>query len=283
MTQPWWFKIGAKVVLSRLPISYRAFAAAGIFRHGHMRDPDYAIDVFLRHFERSGISSSRATFDGLELGVGDSVASAIVAKAYGASTCYLVDSGRFAAEDSGTYKSIVNALHERGVQVDDLEDAATLTDILAKYGGIYLTEGLRSLQAIPDSSVDFVWSQAVLEHVRRHEFDSVMNELHRIVRPGGVLSHRVDLKDHLGGALNNMRLPSRVWEAEWMARSGFYTNRISVKDMLHRFERAGFEVEVIDVDRWDRLPTPRRKLAAEFAAIPDDELLVSGFDALLRR
>jgi SAM-dependent methyltransferase len=266
-----------------MPISYRAFAAAGIFRHGHMRNPDYAIDVFLRHFERSGISATGQPFVGLELGVGDSVASAIVARAHGASTCYLIDSGRFAAEDRDTYGSTVKALHKRGIQIDDLENATTLDEILAKYGGVYATEGLRSLQTIPSSSIDFAWSQAVLEHIRVHEFDLTMKELHRISRPGGVLSHRVDLKDHLGGALNNMRLPGRLWEAEWMAQSGFYTNRIKFKDMIHRFEQAGFEVNVIHIDRWEVLPTPRRKMAAEFATIPEDDLLVSGFDVLLTR
>jgi predicted SAM-dependent methyltransferase len=139
------------------------------------------------------------------------------------------------------------------------------------------------LRAIPDTSVDFVWSQAVLEHIRLHEFDEMLAELHRIVRPGGILSHRIDLKDHLGGALNNMRIPGRFWEAEWMARSGFYTNRITFKNMIHRFELAGFKVDILHTDRWDRLPTPRQKMAAEFSAIPDDELLVSGFDVLLRR
>jgi hypothetical protein len=140
---PWWLKIGAKVVLSRVPISYRSFAAAGIFRHGHMCDPDYAIDVFLRHFERSGLLGRTQSFVGLELGVGDSVASAIVAKAHGASVCYQIDSGRYAAEDRETYQSIVAALSQRGFEVEGPGDSATLDEILEKYDGVYLTNGIQ--------------------------------------------------------------------------------------------------------------------------------------------
>ena len=41
-----------------------------------------------------------------------------------------------------------------------------------------------------------------------------------MIRPGGLCSHVVDLKDHLGGALNNLRFSQRVWESRTMAGSG---------------------------------------------------------------
>ncbi len=283
MAIPWWGKILAKIVLSRIPLGYRIFAGIGVFRRGKMHDPAYAIGVFTRHFARWKSDASGSEFVGLELGVGDSVASAIVASAHGASTCYLVDTGRFAIEDVDVYTRVVAALKDRGFEVADIGGSATLNQVLSRYGGIYLEDGLRSLMTIPESSVDFVWSHAVLEHIREHEFDSTLLELYRIVRPGGILSHKVDLRDHLGGALNNKRIASRFWEAEWMARSGFYTNRISYRDMIRRFEAVGFSVENVSVATWKDLPTPRNKMASEFSAIPDEELLVSGFDVLLRR
>ena len=67
-----------------------------------------------------------------------------------------------------------------------------------------------------------------------------------------------------------------------MADSGFYTNRIRYSDMLDRFANAGFQVEVVGADRWDRLPTSKRSMAKEFRSLPDHELCVSGFDVLLR-
>jgi len=283
---PWWLRIAVKLLLTRIPISYRLFAAIGIFRHGRMHDSSYALGVFSRHFERSGIGeridTEKSSFVGLEFGVGDSVASALIATAHGASACYLVDAGRFSVEDLDTYHAIATALAEQGYDVPSMENARTLTDVLDICNGVYLTEGLRSLQSIPDKSVDFAWSNAVLEHVRQHEFAPVMEEFRRLLKPDGIISHRIDLKDHLGGALNNRRISTNLWEKDWFAHSGFYTNRLSYPQMLAEFEAAGFAIEIVQVDRWEALPTPVEKMAKEFRNLDPADLLVSGFDVLLR-
>jgi len=44
-------------------------------------------------------------------------------------------------------------------------------------------------------------------------------------------SHRVDLRDHFGSALNNLRFSDKKWELDWIANSGFYTNRIRLQEM----------------------------------------------------
>jgi hypothetical protein len=67
---PWWAKLGAKVVLSRLPFSYRRWRSVGNFRHGRMLDPAYAREVFERHF-RHVRGSVRPGFALLELGPGE--------------------------------------------------------------------------------------------------------------------------------------------------------------------------------------------------------------------
>ena len=40
--------------------------------------------------------------------------------------------------------------------------------------------------------------------------------------------------------------------------------------------------DVVNVERWKTLPTPRGRLAQEFQSLPDEDLLVSGFDVVLR-
>ena len=145
-----------------------------------------------------------------------------------------------------------------------------------------MTEGLESLRQIEGESVDLIFSQAVLEHVRRWEFLETMQQCRRILKPGGICSHQVDLRDHLEGGLNNLRFSERVWESKFFAESGFYTNRIQYSQMLEMFGRAGFRVQVTDVRRWEILPTQLNNLAREFSALPEDELCVSSFDVLLR-
>jgi hypothetical protein len=109
----------------------------------------------------------------------------------------------------------------------------------------------------------------------------MLRELRRIQRQDGVSSHRVDLRDHLGGALNNLRFRERTWESGFVSRSGFYTNRIRYTEMLKLFREAGFEVEVTNVERWTHVPTACHKMATPFRDLSEEELTVSGFDVLL--
>ena len=46
---PWWFKLLIKIVLSRLPISYKRWKIIGIFSHGAMSNEEYSINVFNNH------------------------------------------------------------------------------------------------------------------------------------------------------------------------------------------------------------------------------------------
>ncbi len=180
------------------------------------------------------------------------------------------------------YRALARHLAAQGLPAPAEAALSSLDAALADCGARYLTQGIASFREIPSASVDLLWSQAVLEHVRKRDFDLLLAEMRRVLRPGGLASHRVDLRDHLGGALNNLRFSERVWESEWMARSGFYTNRIGYDDMLRRFRDARFAIEVIGAERWASLPTQRKHLARDFRNLSQENLLVSGFDVLLR-
>jgi len=104
----------------------------------------------------------------------------------------------------------------------------------------------------------------VLEHVRKHEFLDTMRECFRVLTVEGVASHRVDLKDHLGGSLNNLRFSERIWESEFFVNSGFYTNRIRFPEMISLFKNAKLRVEIGDIRRWERLPVKRQSLSNRF-------------------
>jgi SAM-dependent methyltransferase len=278
---PWWAKIAAKVVLSRLSIDYGRWQRFGLFKHGAMNDPAYAFRVVESHVKRSGLDGLQG-LTVLELGPGDSVAAAVVARALGAEATYLVDSGDFAAAGMATYVAMQTYLEGVGLHPPDLRSCATRQDVLEVCGATYLTHGTESLKTIAAASVDLVFSQAVLEHVRLTDFAPSQLELRRVLRSTGLASHTVDLRDHLGGALNNLRISDALWEAEWMARSGFYTNRLRLSEVLDCLSRAGFTAEVTDTQRWDRLPTPKRKLQARFRHFPEEELCVSTFDIVGR-
>ncbi|MGH2442450.1 MAG: methyltransferase domain-containing protein [Chloroflexota bacterium] len=278
---PWWIRIGAKVMLSRLPLSYAMWRSLNVFVHGQMGRPEYVLGVFRRHFATAEMSN-RGHFVALELGPGDSLGSVLIAQAHGAKFTYLVDAGEFATEDMQVYRELGRYLRSEGLESPDLDRVRNVAEMLKSCAGSYLSAGVESLRQVPTESVDFIWSHAVLEHVRREQVRDVMLETRRILRSGGICSHRIDLTDHLGGSLNNLRIPTRWWEKDWMARSGFYTNRLRKCDFIAIFEEAGFVVEVVSVDRWKSVPIKRDLLAREFRSLSDDELTVKAISVLLR-
>lgn len=279
---PWWLKIIAKIVLSRLPLGYNFWRKLGLFRHGKMDHSAYVIGVFNAHCERAGLKGELTDRVVLELGPGDSIATAIVAASYGAKTI-LVDSGKYASQDVNLYKFFAKNLRGIGLNPPDLSAARNIEDILDLCGSVYYTRGLSSLKEISEKSVDLIFSQAVLEHVREHEFHQTMVECKRILKNYGLASHCVDLKDHLGGGLNNLRFGNRIWESNFFVGSGFYTNRIRFSRMVSIAEEVGFQIELGKVDRWDAIPLARNKLAVEFSHLSDDDLLIKGFDVIFRR
>jgi SAM-dependent methyltransferase len=277
---PWWFIIATKLVAARLPVAHHIWYRLKIFRHGKMIDPAYALGVFERHYAKAGMAAKPA-FTCLEIGPGESAFSALVARSKGAAETILVDAGHYIRYSEDAYRSLSRFLEQQGVQVPRAVDYSSLKSYLESLNARYLFSGAGSLAELPDASVDFIWSQAVLEHIRKADFLRTLRELRRVMKPNGVASHRVDLKDHLGGSLNNLRFREDCWESEFMATSGFYTNRIRYAEMIELFERAGFRVSEVESVRWPTLPLMRARMALPFREMPEDDLRVSGFDVLL--
>jgi hypothetical protein len=281
---PWWAKIAAKVVLSRVMPSYQVRQRIGLFRHGAMdRDPHRQIrqvERVIAHHRAHGRGTPRAI---LELGPGDSVGMALVAKSMGFHTSYLVDVGDFASRDMQVYTRLLDALREGGYTPPSDVDISSRDALLKSVDSSYHTIGTQALKDIPDTAVDILFSNAVLEHVARSEFQDLIEETFRIMTPGAIAHHQIDLMDHLGGALNNLRFSQRAWEGSLMSNSGFYTNRLRFSEILDVVKKSGFNFAVTQITAWPELPTPKRVLAAPFNALPDDELKVATFGLLLRK
>ena len=101
---PWQLKVAAKLVLARVPLNYRTWKRVGVFSLGAMERPDYALSVFRCHFDAANFARKSGDFVGLELGPGDSLDSAVIAKSFGALQTYLVDVGPFASYDLQCYR-----------------------------------------------------------------------------------------------------------------------------------------------------------------------------------
>ena len=279
---PWWLKVGSKMVIYRLPIGDKFWKSIGFFQYDQMEVPEYAYRAFENHFNRvSQIKQLEPGFTSLELGPGNSLFSALICRSHGGGKTYMIDVDNFAVENPQSYMAMSDYLTQQGLSAPQIQSDRSFTEIMADCGGIYLTSGLASLQTMEDRSVDFVWSHAVLEHIRRAEFLEIMKETRRVISDDGVCSHTVDLKDHLDSSLNNLRFNENFWESKFVNDSGIYTNRIRCEEMLEIFREAGFEVKEVKYERWQQLPVPGSALAKQFQNWSDDELRISEFSVLL--
>jgi SAM-dependent methyltransferase len=275
----WYIKIPLKVILARIPISHKTRNKFGIFKHGYMQDYTYALKVFSGHLTTAGLldKEKNSNKKAMEIGPGESLFTALLAKSFGFEGSLLLDVGDFALPGMETYKGFARWLSMEGLPCPSLDECDSPDTMLRILDSQYITHGLSSLKVLPSESVDFVFSQAVLEHIRKHEFTDTFKELWRVLKPGGVSTHVVDFKDHLEQSLNNLRFSDRTWEADWFApSSGFYTNRIRLGGVVKLIEEQGFKVDVVEKSGWEAVPLPRNKLDLQFRALGDDELKVKG-------
>jgi hypothetical protein len=130
-----------------------------------------------------------------------------------------------------------------------------------------------SNEILQKSSVDFIISQAVLEHVDNlHITYQVMN---RWLKKGGYSSHQVDFKSH--GY-------SKEWYGHWCysdfkwkvikGKRPYLLNREPLSTHLRIQIEYGFEILNV-LRRISTVQAKRQKLAKKFVHIPDDDLVTS--------
>jgi hypothetical protein len=267
---PWRVKLAAKLALARLPVPYTVWKRLALFEHGQMDDADYVLGVVNEH-----LAAAQRSPEGLvclELGPGDTVASAIVLAALGAKQTLLVDAGPFASTDITAYRKVASSLRARGLDAPDLESVRTLDELMTACRAEYHAAGLSSLRELPTGSVDLIWSHAVLEHVHRDEVPATIQELRRLSRPDSVSSHHIDLLDHLADSINSLRFSDRLWESRMFRSSGFYTNRLRASDWLRAFADNGFTLDTSEIKQWPAPPLSPSRLAPTFRAKSNDDL-----------
>jgi SAM-dependent methyltransferase len=134
---------------------------------------------------------------------------------------------------------------------------------------------------LPDASVDLVMSKSVLEHVTPTRVRPLLEELHRVLRPGGAMVHRIDLRDHMriegdeavrGDWLQALRYP------EWLFRAMFSWRSTSINRLRSSEWHAVLDAGSWIVTLWDetRFPMPAgfdtSKLARRWRELPAGEL-----------
>jgi SAM-dependent methyltransferase len=272
---PWWAKAAVKLGMAYVPYNYFLLRAVGLARHGGMDLPEFAFDTFHRHYSRVDFPTKGNGFTALELGPGDSLFNALIAKAHGASGSCFVDVGPFAHTDMGLYRNMADYLRRRGLPAPEIPPAATFDDLLRICNAQYGSEGLASLRKLPDESFDFIFSNGVIQSIQIEQVPHTLRELRRLLRPGGVSVHSIELRDTMGQSLHHLRFSKKVWESNWFKKAGFHTNRLRLSELVELHREAGFDTVFDEINRWPKLPVPREKLARPYRDMDEDDLRVA--------
>lgn len=132
----------------------------------------------------------------------------------------------------------------RRQRLEGLRWEPSLAAALAAVDGRVLIDAHRL--PVPAASIDLVHSGGALEHYPPDELDAILAEMRRVVRPGGIVSHVVDHRDHLHHADNrypflaHLALPDPLYRAAFGHGLGFH-NRLSPTAVHARLVAAGLE------------------------------------------
>lgn len=193
-------------------------------------------------------------------------------------------------------------LEERRSSVDGLRWVPTVADLVEGLGGT-LHEGV-SLGAIPlaDASVDLCHSGGTLEHYTPGQLEAFLGEAMRILRPGAVMSHVFDHRDHLHHAdagwpfLHHYGMSDFAYRALCQGPL-LYHNRLlprQVEELFagHGFERIAVRLMTLPSRHYvdDREPPgegefgiERAKLSARFEHATDHDLRTAAAHYLFRK
>ncbi len=136
---------------------------------------------------------------------------------------------------------IANALLRDIIAINDFDKLYDLLNMR------YLIDPQGSLDSIQDKAFDVVFSMDVLEHVDHDAFHSTVQNIHRLLKPGGVSIHQIGLDDHLthyvpGMPLKNyLRYSTFIWKLFFENRLQYF-NRLQLPEILSSFEASGFDL-----------------------------------------
>ena len=124
------------------------------------------------------------------------------------------------------------------------------------------------------SSVDMIYSQAVMEHVDDVVF--AYKTMYQWLRNGGFVSHQIDFKSHGTAAEWNghWRYSDRVWKLI-RGRRRYFINRLPHSAHIRLLEQNGFEV-ASDIRVEEQDGVKRSQLAKKFRYLCDEDLKISG-------
>jgi SAM-dependent methyltransferase len=216
----------------------------GAVRCHESDDPGYPLGVFEKH--RAAIEKIRPISGRvLEIGTGANLAVAALFVRCGADTVVSIDAENWLSAEARIYAEL------------GLDD-----EVLSRVE--YYPDCPIEDAAFADDSFEIAVSHACLEHVGAPA--AAVRNVARMLVPGGVTTHEIDLRDHRDFAepLRFLRHGDLVWDLATSRRAAM-PNRWRLSDYEHAFAGAGLNiVDLVRVGTVNVTEADRRSFAARF-------------------
>lgn len=270
----------------------------------------YCYSVFMRHrviAARNGLNRRPASV--VELGPGDSLGIGLMALLTGTERYCAIDAVRHAspATNQAVFDGLVTLLRSRAAIPEDGE-CAEIRPVLENYafpsrlfddetlqaalaparlekirkalqgnlsdGMIQYLAPWGQVSAIPAASVDWVLSQAVMEHVDDPE--GTYRACLRCLRSEGMMSHQIDYRSHETAPEWNghWKYPRWLWGL-MRGRRPWFINRLPHSTHLRMLQDAGFTI-LEDIQQPLTGGATRRQLARQFTSLSESDLKTAG-------
>lgn len=300
MTTPVWRQIlrGIKSIFARPPVGTGGTVSA-----------KYCYSVYLRHLVIANLHGlATDPLSVVELGPGDSIGIGLMALLTGAEQYQAVDAVRHASKEANLliFDELVKLLMTQAPipcgadfaeilpKLDDyafprkILSPARLTQSLKPErlrrlrlaleadlltGPIRYLAPMGRMYEIPNSSVDLIISQAVMEHV--DELEDTYRECFRCLKPNGFMSHQIDFKSHD---------TAPEWNGHWkyadltwrLMRGGrpWFINRKPFSAHVGLIRRAGFNIHAY-IKQSNDLGISQAQLAHRFKDMSECDLRTS--------
>lgn len=270
----------------------------------------YCYSVYLRHLviaAQHGLATDPRVV--VELGPGDSLGIGLMALLTGAEQYYALDAVRHASTETNLiiFDELAKLLIARApipsggefVEIlPELGDYSFPTQILSETrltkslaadrlsrlrhalagdlatGPIRYIAPMGRMHEIPSNSVDLILSQAVLEHV--DELEKTYAECFRCLKPGGYMSHQIDLRCHDTAPEWNghWKYSSLTWRLMRGSRPWFI-NRQPCSTHIDLVKQSGFSL-LAQITQPRNYGIPRKQLAKRFQELTENDLLTAG-------
>ena len=240
-------------------------------------------DKYCRHIAQPDDDTALSNKTVVELGPGDTMATAFCFLAYGAARVVCFDRFKLVLDTTKNTliaRQLLSILPEQQrlrmqaiLSFDDRGQALWDTSRLQ-----YLHNRNENIE-LENNSVDIIVSNAVLEHVQ--DLDALFASMHRILKPGGVMVHAADLKAHglnYSTELDFLTIPATLWKCMTFYRGAPNRMRKTGYENLlaaHGFECTFFKVTShISQEDISTFMLKHPDCAARFS---DDDLACGGF------